>query len=271
MVRNIVGSSRHLGLAPCGMRVYSVAKSCPTLCNPKDSSPWSIDQAPLSMEFSRQEYWSRFAIFLLQVIFLTRDWTRMSCTGRQILYHWATREACRRRIRCLVHPKRLGAEGRDWVSPTSKGIIYFSLSEGKVEEMEVRGRGAESKVEFIWILTRVFPLWIKKLDISGKPGEALSGSSWVQSWEKGGKGPYLWNCLFVWERTLSSRYRSHVPTSFRSLHYLISRQLKKRFPRPQSHWLHMCILFLLLVETLRLEWAVGSCFIGRVFEVLFKL
>ena len=187
MVRNIVGSSRHLGLAPCGMRVYSVAKSCPTLCNPKDSSPWSIDQAPLSMEFSRQEYWSRFAIFLLQVIFLTRDWTHMSCTGRQILYHWATREACRRRIRCLVHPKRLGAEGRDWVSPTSKGIIYFSLSEGKVEEMEVRGRGAESKVEFIWILTRVFPLWIKKLDISGKPGEALSGSSWVQSWEREGK------------------------------------------------------------------------------------
>ena len=28
---------------------------CPTLCDPKDSS-----QAPLSMEFSRQEYWSRF-------------------------------------------------------------------------------------------------------------------------------------------------------------------------------------------------------------------
>ena len=23
----------------------------------------------------------------------TRDWTRVSCTGRQILYHWATREA----------------------------------------------------------------------------------------------------------------------------------------------------------------------------------
>ena len=33
-----MGSSGHLGLAPCGMRVYSVAKSCPTLCNLKDSS-----------------------------------------------------------------------------------------------------------------------------------------------------------------------------------------------------------------------------------------
>ena len=72
MVRNIVGSSRHLGLVPCHMRVYSAAKSCLTLCIPKDSSRLSIDQALLSKEFSRQEYWSRFAIFLLQVIFLTR-------------------------------------------------------------------------------------------------------------------------------------------------------------------------------------------------------
>ena len=31
-----------------------VAQSCPTLCNPMDCS------LPLSMEFSRQEYWSRF-------------------------------------------------------------------------------------------------------------------------------------------------------------------------------------------------------------------
>ena len=31
-----------------------VAQSCPTLCNPMDCSP----QAPLSMGFSRQEYWS---------------------------------------------------------------------------------------------------------------------------------------------------------------------------------------------------------------------
>ena len=30
-------------------------QSCPTLCNPVDSSP----QAPLSLGFSRQEYWKR--------------------------------------------------------------------------------------------------------------------------------------------------------------------------------------------------------------------
>ena len=36
------------------MHQRSVAKSCRTLCDPMDYSP----QAPLSMEFPRQEYWS---------------------------------------------------------------------------------------------------------------------------------------------------------------------------------------------------------------------
>ena len=40
------------------------AQSCPT--------PWTVAcQAPLSMEFSRQEYWSRIAISYPQGIFLT--------------------------------------------------------------------------------------------------------------------------------------------------------------------------------------------------------
>ena len=43
------------------------AQSCLTLCNPMD---WNC-QAPLSMEFSRQKYWSGFHI-LLQGIFLTQ-------------------------------------------------------------------------------------------------------------------------------------------------------------------------------------------------------
>ena len=36
-------------------QVSEVTQSCPTLCNPVDCSP---HQAPLSMGFSRQEYWS---------------------------------------------------------------------------------------------------------------------------------------------------------------------------------------------------------------------
>ena len=38
----------------CDVCVCSVAQSCLTLCNPMDCN----HQAPLSMEFSRQEYWS---------------------------------------------------------------------------------------------------------------------------------------------------------------------------------------------------------------------
>ena len=37
-----------------------VAQSCPTLCDPVDCSPpgSAVPEAPLSMGFSRQEYWS---------------------------------------------------------------------------------------------------------------------------------------------------------------------------------------------------------------------
>ena len=37
------------------MLLSEIAQSCPTLCDPMDSS---LHQAPLSMGFSRQEYWS---------------------------------------------------------------------------------------------------------------------------------------------------------------------------------------------------------------------
>ena len=36
----------------------SISHSCPTLCDPMDLAP----QAPLSMEFSRQDYWRWVAI-----------------------------------------------------------------------------------------------------------------------------------------------------------------------------------------------------------------
>ena len=59
-----------------------VAKSCPTLF----ATPWTVArQVPLSMGFPRQEYWSGFHL-LLKGIFPT-------CTGKQILYHWAIRES----------------------------------------------------------------------------------------------------------------------------------------------------------------------------------
>ena len=49
-------------------------------------------QAPLSLGFPRQEYWNELSSFS-RISSHPRDWTHIFCVGRQILYHWATREA----------------------------------------------------------------------------------------------------------------------------------------------------------------------------------
>ena len=65
-----------------------VAKLCPAICD-----PWTVaGQTPLSMRFSRKEYWSG-CHFFLQGIFLTQGIKPGLLLGRRILYHWATREA----------------------------------------------------------------------------------------------------------------------------------------------------------------------------------
>ena len=61
-------------------------------------TPWTVDhQAPLSMRFSRQEYWSGLPFpSFSRGSSRPRDWTRVSCiscTGRWILNHCATWEA----------------------------------------------------------------------------------------------------------------------------------------------------------------------------------
>ena len=61
-------------------------------CDPMDCSP----QAPLSMGFPRQEYWSGL-LFFPRGSSWSRDQTGISNSQplhcKQILYHWATREA----------------------------------------------------------------------------------------------------------------------------------------------------------------------------------
>ena len=54
--------------------------------------PWTIAcQAPLSLGFPRQEYWSH-CHFLLQGISWPQGQTHISCICRLILYHWHTRK-----------------------------------------------------------------------------------------------------------------------------------------------------------------------------------
>ena len=56
--------------------------------------PWTVaHQAPLSMVFSRQEYWSGLPFFSSRGSSQLRDQTLVSYIVNQILYHWATWEA----------------------------------------------------------------------------------------------------------------------------------------------------------------------------------
>ena len=54
------------------------------------ATPWTIaHQAPLSMEFSRQEHWSGFPCPHPGESSQPRDWTRVSSFGNWFPYHWA--------------------------------------------------------------------------------------------------------------------------------------------------------------------------------------
>ena len=66
-----------------------VAQSCPTLCN-----PWTVTyQAPLSMGFSRHEYWKWVAISFSRGSSQPRDRTQVSRLVGRCFTVWATREA----------------------------------------------------------------------------------------------------------------------------------------------------------------------------------
>jgi len=74
------------GLGHMGISTLCCAQSCPTL--------WTVArQATLSMEFSRQEYWSGLPFSILRDLLDVGNRTRVShvsCIGRQILFHSAT-------------------------------------------------------------------------------------------------------------------------------------------------------------------------------------
>ena len=77
-----------------------VTQSCPTLCNPMDCSP----PGSSVHEISQTRILEWVAIPFSTGSTQPRDWTRVSCIGRWILYHWATREAL---LKCLLSLKAL--------------------------------------------------------------------------------------------------------------------------------------------------------------------
>ena len=72
-----------------GALLLPVTKSCPLFV-----IPWTVAARLLCpWGFSRQEYWSGLPFPSPGESSQIRDQTCISCLGRQILYHWTTREA----------------------------------------------------------------------------------------------------------------------------------------------------------------------------------
>ena len=97
-----------------------VAKLCPTLCDPKDCS--SPDYSVHGISQVRILKW--VAISFSRASSQPKDWICISCIGRQILLHWATREAP---WECYSAIKR--NEGLTH-SATSMSLESIMLSEG---------------------------------------------------------------------------------------------------------------------------------------------
>ena len=101
------------------MLLFLVSKSCPTVCYPMDYSPPGFSVHGISQ--ARILEWVTFSFS--RGSSQPRDQTRVSCIGRGILYHWATREALTLKLPqfcCLGRH----CFGRDpWCSPYLEQII----------------------------------------------------------------------------------------------------------------------------------------------------
>ena len=92
------------------------------------ATPWTVaSQAPLG-EFSRQAYWSGFAISYSRGSSWPRDWTCISCIfciGRQILYHCTTWETLRTSTESYNPSVIILSDSLQW---THSGFLYHIYS-----------------------------------------------------------------------------------------------------------------------------------------------
>ena len=147
------------------------------------ATPWSVAlQAPLSMGFASQEYWSG-------VPFATPGAppNQVSCIGRQILYHWATREGL------IDHCELESTSEVKWklLSPVQLFVTPWTLESRPLEWVAFPfSRGSSQPrdlTQVSHIAGRFFTNWaIRKVLLGGKWGEILDSSSLT---------PYTWFSL----------------------------------------------------------------------------
>ena len=108
--------------------VCLVAQSCPTLCDPMDCSPLGFSVHGIFQ--ARIPLW--VATAFSRVTSWPRDWTCISCTGRQILYKLTTREA---QVQNPVLSFTIGRTGENYLHTAGlrKKILIVFLSKSCCE------------------------------------------------------------------------------------------------------------------------------------------
>ena len=133
--------------------------SCIQLCDPMDYSPsgssvHGVLQVRLwewvSISYPRWSSWSR-------------DWTRISCTGRWVLYRWATREAQWNMLCCAKSLQLCPTlcNPIDWSPPGSSvhGIFKARILEQIAISFSRRSSWARDQTNVSWIGRRILYHW----------------------------------------------------------------------------------------------------------------
>ena len=136
------------------------------------ATPWTVAcQAPLSVGFPRQEYWSEFPFFSSKASFQPRDWTYV---GRLTFYHWATREADLNGCYCFKYSRnkriRRTRTLLSTVLASGVGSEDKTLVLGKTEGRRRRGR---QRTRWLDGITDSMDMRLSKIQRwwrTGKPG-----------------------------------------------------------------------------------------------------
>ena len=115
----------------------------PTNCSPPGSSVHGISQVRI-LEW--------VAISFSRVSSQLRDWTRVSCTGGQILYHWATREVDWRLTTCK--PKLFSQKGLIFQRQTLTKIHteFFFFTKPSIFLPHLKFSGTAKDYFSVWVL-----------------------------------------------------------------------------------------------------------------------
>ena len=162
----------------------SVAQLCLTLCDPMDCS-----QRPLSMDFSRQEYWSGFPFPSSGD--LPRDQTWVACIAGRFFTIWATREALVKTFWKLASNYQIIGEGMASHSNILAWVFHgqrLSTIHGVTKESDMTEQLTQHPVHLGLIkLESCFSLPLRPLDF-GLPQVCVSSKCIT---------PVQWCCLLL--------------------------------------------------------------------------